>query len=144
MGGRRAQADTVGTVFFVGVVVATVAVGGGALLTDGSIGDELSGAVQTPLADLSVSVTPVDLSVTHEGGDAIPLDPLAVVARSGGTTERYPIASANVTDVNGDGAFGPSDDYERGHGLTGATATVMGPTTRRSPRVRFSVTVHRR
>ncbi|WP_254279054.1 hypothetical protein [Haloarcula marina] len=79
MGGRRAQADTVGTVFLVGVVVATVAVGGGALLTDGSIGDELSGAVQTPLADLSVSVTPVDLSVTHEGGNAIPLDPLAVV-----------------------------------------------------------------
>ncbi len=116
--GDRAQSEVVGVALLIGVVVTAVGIVGVLVLSD-------SGANGTddPLADLEIDATTTAINLTHAGGDAIPADDVRVVVRGEDRTQRLELDATNLT--GSDDAFGLGDRFERAHGLTGRTATIL-------------------
>lgn len=114
---NRGQSETVGVVLLLGVVVIIVSLVSAAVLAD--IDRE-----QTPLADLDISADETDVRLVHAGGDTFDTEAVAVVVRDDDESTRFRLDDANLTDRDGDGRFGPGDEFARAHGLDGESAQV--------------------
>lgn len=101
--GDRGQVESVGTVLFLGVVVVALATFGAFYLAEAS---HVTGGAGGDTAIL-VDASPERLSVTHNGGQSIPLDAVTVLVEDDtGEVSHAMTASA----VRGDG----DDDFEAG------------------------------
>ncbi|AQL43746.1 hypothetical protein BV210_13985 [Halorientalis sp. IM1011] len=113
----RAQSEVVGVVILVGVVVTLVGLVSVVVLSN--VATE-----QTPVADLRVEADDTHLTVTHQGGDEIPVDDLVVVVRGSDRTTRVAVDAANLTD-DGNGRFQFGESLVREHGHVGDDARIL-------------------
>jgi len=116
----RAQSESIGVIMLTAVIV--LLVGGFGVVYLGASGAG-SGA-DTPLVDAEVTVTDQQVTITHVGGDTIPTSELDVIVRANGGSERFSLDAVNISEDT-DGSFGPSDRFERDHGLGGGQLDVL-------------------
>ncbi|WP_424018193.1 malectin domain-containing carbohydrate-binding protein [Halorientalis pallida] len=113
---QRAQSEVIGVTLLIGVVVILVGIATVFVLGGGGGGDE-------PLADLQFEATAENVSITHVGGDAVPVGELRLLVRGGGSNGRFTVDAANLS--GGDDEFGLGDSITRAHGVTSETFEVL-------------------
>ena len=106
----RAQSTVIGTILLVAVVVVALTVFGSYSL--GSITDDSRG----PAVDLSASVTATNLTLVHEGGEAMETTSLTVHVRHDAETI-HSFSDGTLTG-DGDGRFEPGERWTVAHGLS--------------------------
>ena len=106
----RAQSTVLGTIMLVAVVVVTVTVFGTYSIV--SVTDSRTG----PVVEQSASVTTADLTVVHEGGEAMETGVLTVLVRTDGTEATYSFADGTLAG-DGDDRFEPGERWTVPHGL---------------------------
>ena len=116
----RAQSESIGVVLLTGVVVVAIAGSSAVILTMGA-----GGAGGAPaLADLGIDATTTNVTIEHSGGDGVAMADSAVIVRDDAGEQRYQIDGPNVTG-DGDDRFEPGERFERAHGISGDSATVL-------------------
>ena len=93
----RAQAEAVGSILVIGVVVVTVGIAGATVL------DAATSTTETPRAEVSGAVTADSIQLTHRGGASLPGSELRLLVRVNGTETT--VSWANGTLSGSDDAF---------------------------------------
>lgn len=93
----RAQAEAVGSILVIGVVVVTVGIAGATVL------NAATSTTETPRAEVSGAVTADSIQLTHRGGASLPGSELRLLVRVNGTETT--VSWANGTLSGSDDAF---------------------------------------
>lgn len=107
----RAQSTVLGTILLVAVVVLGLTVAG--LFSVASITD----AADSPVVDLSATLTPTELGLVHEGGDGMATAVLAVHVRNDDADASYSFADGTLAG-DSDDRFEPGERWTLAHGLS--------------------------
>jgi hypothetical protein len=102
----RGQADVLGVVLLVGVVVVTVGVAGAVFLGD-------LAASSGPATDVRASVGPDSVTLVHNGGAAVDTNDLRVVVHRNGSALGVDWADGTLAG-DGDGRFEPAERWRAG------------------------------
>lgn len=111
-GDERGVTPVISAVLLVAVVTIIVAVVGGAVLS-GVADDGPQGA----FTDASITLTESEVTVSHLGGESVPLDDLSLVLRNDTTQTRYALSAANLSDAS-DAVFDPGETWTRTHEIS--------------------------
>ncbi|WP_246984677.1 type IV pilin N-terminal domain-containing protein [Halorientalis marina] len=109
---NRAQSEVVGSLLLVGVgivligIVAVFALG----FADDATSDPTTVAVD---ADVTAS----NLTITHESGDALRVDDIAVVLKRPDSSDRVPLSSLRTVTSDGDDRFTAGERFRLRHGV---------------------------
>jgi PKD repeat protein len=115
----RAQSETVGAILLVGLVVVSVSAVGYATVQRGTATDD------APSVSVSVRVTNASVTLVHDGGDAVRTAGLEVIVREDGADRGLTWAGGSL-DGDGDGRFGPGEEWTAGVALDpDATVRVL-------------------
>lgn len=121
--GSRAQSESVGVVLLTVVVVLSVT-------TVGTVVFAQVQGTETTRADLAVTVARDGVTVTHAGGDSIPLPDLVVVVRNDSDTLRPTVTAAGVVQGDDDATFDPGERWASSRSLGEDLTTVFVVDTR--------------
>lgn len=111
-GDERAATPVVSTLLLVAISVIVVALVGNAIVT-GVTPDRDPAA----LADYDVQVTNDTVTISHLGGESLPLADLRVYVRNATSTTSYDPTTGNLSDAD-DARFDPGETWARTHPLT--------------------------
>jgi PKD repeat protein len=105
----------------------------------GNVTDQADGE---PLVEVNASATYTDLVLTHEGGDALAANEVAVIVRQGSDEWRYGLDSFAEVRGTGPAQFAGGERWNRTHDLAVGSARLLvvhGPSNTVVQEVQFSV-----
>lgn len=116
-GADRGQTETVGVVLLTGVIVIAAGVIG-VIVLDG-VDTERS-----TMSEIDVEVGPTAYTVTHAGGDAVPVDEVRV-GLTGASDTTVALSALAAVDTDGDGLFEPGETYTGYHDGTSTLRVLV-------------------
>lgn len=115
----RGVSEVVSAILMVAVVIIAVSLIGVLIL--GGITNDVP---DTPVAEFDATINETTITISHLGGDSVPLTDLRLVLRNQTTSRNYTITTANMSDTTNT-RFDPGERWTRTHGLTVQTGGLL-------------------